>query len=100
MQPTINQEAPMLNLRNKITVRWTTAPSDLGCGGTPTGWREAPGETMSLRKAASFSHTLNRRVGSFVYRIIEYSWHGRTIDLRDIYDALAEAEYRDDLQHP
>ena len=84
-----------LTLRSKITVRWTTAPSDMGYGGTPTKWREMPGETMSLRNAAQFAPTLSQKIGQGTYRLIEYSHRGQIIDLGEIYDAVQEAEYRE-----
>ena len=84
-----------LTMRSKITVRWTTAPSDMGYDGRPTGWREGRGETMSLRRAANFAHELGQRVGHGTYRLIEYRHRGRVIDLAEIHEAVAEAEYRE-----
>ena len=83
-----------LTMRSKITVRWTTAPSDLGYGGRPTGWREGRGETMGLRRAANFPYELEREIGPGVHRQIEYRHRGRVIDIGEIRDALLEAEYR------
>lgn len=83
-----------LTMRSKITVRWTTAPSDMGYGGRPTSWRGGRGETMSLRRAANFAHELAQQIGQGTYRLIEYRHRGVVIDLGDIHDALAEAEWR------
>ena len=83
-----------LTTRSKITVRWTTAPSDMGYGGNPTNWREARGETMSLRKAANFPNELGRRVGEGVYRLIEYYHNGRIVGVGEIRNVLADAEWR------
>lgn len=84
-----------LTLRSKITVRWTTAPSDMGYGGNPTKWREMPGETMSIRNAAKFSHELGQRIGQGTYRRIEYSHRGEIIDIAEIHEAVQDAEYRE-----
>lgn len=88
----------MLNLRSKITVRWTTAPSDMGYGGNPTNWRTAPGETMGLRKAAQFAYALGQQIGQGTYRLIEYSHNGSVIDCGEIHDTIMDAEYRT-MQH-
>jgi len=82
-----------LNMRSKITVRWSTAPSDLGYGGSPTQWREQPGKTMSLRNAAKFAYELSLQIGQGTNRIIEYSHRGALVDLADIREALAIYEY-------
>lgn len=83
-----------LTMRSKITVRWTTAPSDMGFGGRPTGWREGRGETMSLRRAANFAHELSQEIGHGVHRQIEYRHRGNVIDVAAIHEALLEAEWR------
>lgn len=83
-----------LTMRSKITVRWTTAPSDMGYDGRPTGWREGRGETMSLRRAANFAHELSQQIGQGTYRLIEYRHRGRVIDPNKIHEAVAEWGYR------
>ncbi|MBI4001581.1 MAG: hypothetical protein HY348_07340 [Nitrospira defluvii] len=83
-----------LTMRSKITVRCTTAPSDMGYGGHPTGWRDGHGETISLRRAANFAHELSGQIGQGTYRLIEYRHRGRVIDLSEILEAVTEAEYR------
>ncbi len=84
-----------LTMRSKITVRWTTAPSDMGYDGRPTGWREGRGETMSLRRAANFPYELQQKIGQGVYHLIEYRHRGMVIDPHEIHEVLAEAEYRE-----
>jgi hypothetical protein len=82
-----------LTLRSKITVRWTTNPADLGYGGTPSGWKEGRGETMSLRRASGFAWELDQMVGPGTYKAIEYRHGKRVVDISEIEYALSEAEY-------
>jgi hypothetical protein len=82
-----------LTSRSQIVVKWTTAPSDMGYGGTPTGWREEQGERMGIRRAAQFSYELGQKVGAGTYRVIAYWHNGRPIDLGEIVDAVRAHEY-------
>lgn len=88
------QSTDTLTMRSKIAVRWTTAPSDMGYGGRPTGWREGAGEIMSLRRAANFAHELSNQIGQGTYRLIEYRHKGRVIDLSEIHTVVAKSEYQ------
>ena len=83
-----------LTLRSKITIRWTTAPSDMGYGGNHKKWREGRGATMNLRHAANFAAELSQQIGQGTYRLIEYRHRGQVIDLGDIREAVQEEEFR------
>jgi len=83
-----------LSMRSKITIRYTTAPSDMGYGGNPTQWRSRPGHVMSLRRANQFAHELSQQIGQGTYRLIEYRHGERIVDLAEIRSVLDEAEYR------
>lgn len=82
-----------LTMRSKITVRWTTNPADMGYDGRPSNWLTAPGETMSIRKAAEFAHALDQRVGQSVYKAIRYSNNGRDVTTSEINDVIGAWEY-------
>lgn len=83
-----------LTSRSQIVVKWSTAPSDMGYGGNPTGWREEKGQRMGLRRAAQFSYELGQTVGQGTYRVIAYWHHGRPIDLGEIVDAVNDMNYK------
>jgi hypothetical protein len=81
-----------LTLRSKITIRWTTAPGDMGYEGPRTMWLTGPGKTMSLRNAANFADALSQKIGSGTYRLVHYSCGGRDVSIRDIDEAVALAD--------
>lgn len=82
-----------LTMRSKITVRWTTNPADMGYDGAPSDWKTAPGETMSVRKAASFAYELSQLVGQGTFKLIQYSNGGRVVTLDEINEVIADREY-------
>jgi len=81
-----------LTMRSKITVRWTSCPADLGYDGTPTNWRTAPGEIMSVRKAVEFAYALSQRIGQGTYKAIQYTWRGELVERYELEAVLMERE--------
>jgi hypothetical protein len=92
-----NQEAIMkpLSIRSKITIRYTTAPSDMGYGGVPTQWRSQPGRIMGVRRAAEYAHELSQQIGQGTCRLIEYRHGSRVVELAELREIVAEAEWRE-----
>ena len=82
-----------LTTRSKITVRYTTNPADMGYDGTPSNWETAPGQTMGIRSALDFSHSLSQRIGQGVFRRIQYSNNGQLVTVDQMQDVISEAEY-------
>ena len=83
----------MLNMRSKITVRWTTNPADMGYQGVPSNWLQSSGETMGIRAAAGFEHDLSRYIGQGAYRSIQYKNGDRIVSLDDIQSVINDWEY-------
>ena len=84
----------MLNMRSKITIRWTTDPSEIGYG-TPTGeWRKHDGAVYSMRGALGFEHDLRQRIGQGVYCSISYQNKGKEIKRAEIEQVIASDEAR------
>jgi hypothetical protein len=84
----------VMNIRSRITVRYTTNPADMGYSGTPSNWETLPGETMGIRAALSFSHALTQRVGQGIFRRIRYSHNGLPVTVEQLQDIVDGADYR------
>lgn len=82
-----------LTSRSQIIVKWTTAPSDLGYGGTPTNWEQQPGQRMGLKHALQFPEELTRQIGN-CYRKIAYFYHGTSLLYADIQEAVYSMEWK------
>lgn len=73
-----------LTSRSKVAIRYTTSPSDMGYGGTPTGWREGkPDVVTSPRKALEWLRDLKQQLGNQYY-LVEISHGERVIDRQEL----------------
>lgn len=84
-----------LNTRSRITVRWTTNPADMGYDGTPSNWLTESGETMGIRAALDFEHSLSQRIGQGTYRRVRYTHNGTVITRDQMQAVITDAEWRD-----
>jgi len=73
-----------LNMRSKITVRWTTNPGDLGYDGKKSNWMNDSGEIMSIRNASEFAYKLGQKIGHGAYCAINYQNNGRAVTKNEI----------------
>lgn len=83
------------NTRSRITVRWTTNPADMGYDGTPSNWLTESGETMGIRAALDFEHSLSQRIGHGTNRLIQYTNSGTVVTRDQIQAVITDAEWRD-----
>ena len=88
-----------LTMRSKIRVYWTTNPADMGYDGRPTlgemgAWKgsKAKYELCSVRKAASFAHQLEQRIGQGVYKMISYQHDGAEVNRSDLEEMVSMAD--------
>ncbi len=84
-----------LNTRSRITVRWTTNPADMGYDGRPSNWLTVPGETMGIRAALDFEHSLSQRIGQGTYRRVRYTHKGAVVTRDQMQAVITDAEWRD-----
>ena len=85
----------MLTPHSKITVRYTTNPADMGYDGTPSNWLTAPGETMGVKHASSFSsHDIPSRIGHGTFFRIQYRNGERIVKLSEIEDIVIDMNYK------
>ncbi len=78
--------------RSKTAVRYTTAPADMGYGGTPTNWRQAPADVItSPAKALDYVADLKRKLGGADYAV-EFRCGAQVVSTEDLTEAVIASE--------
>lgn len=83
-----------ITTRSKVSIRTTTAPADMGYGGTPTNWLEAPADVVtSPAKALEYLSGLRSKFGGADYRV-DLRVNGQPVTRDDLTEAVIAAEER------
>lgn len=84
----------MITSTSRISIRYTTAPADLGYGGTPTDWRNGPPDKVtSPRLALAYIAGLRRTLGDACFAI-DLRCRGESVSRDDLLQVVSMADAR------